>query len=307
MFEEKKENVINKYYLMNDEKIGDLKNLLSGRNTIIIINQNKDILNILSSLKGQNNETEKNKNENEKQEIEELHIGKINKEFPSKEQNLQLEKLNEIKNEIYKEKNKQLFPNQNRIKLNKNKTGRKRKLSSKNIVHSKYSYDNILRKIKVKFSQKLINFINHIILEKYNNKIRLLKPLIGKISQNNTINFNKELLYSKLKDIFSLFEITSKFKKIKKNYNKSIIRDIYKKNIQELIDILEMNFLEVFKIFRDVNETEKLKGLEKIDSVIEEMSAKEDDEKYINMFIKVVLNFENYYFNKRARKSKKSL
>ena len=128
---------------------------------------------------------------------------------------------------------------------------------------------------------------------------------MGKISQINTINFNKELLHTKLKDIFSLFEINGKFKCFDKNYNKEVIDKIYAENIKELIDILEMNFLEIFCEFRNLKESEKLKGFEKIDSVIREMSLKEeekDKEKYISIFKKVVMDFENYYFNRIPRK-----
>ena len=39
-----------------------------------------------------------------------------------------------------------------------------------------------------------------------------------------------------------------------------------------------MTFFDVFKIFRDKNETEKLIGFEKIDSVIREIKLKEKDE-----------------------------
>lgn len=98
----------------------------------------------------------------------------------------------------------------------------------------------------------------------------MLKPLIGEISKNNTINFNKELLHTKLKDIFSLFGINGKF-------NKDIIEKIYAEKIKELIDILEMDFLEIFSEFRNLKESQKLKGFEKIDSVIREMNLKEDE------------------------------
>ena len=133
----------------------------------------------------------------------------------------------------------------------------------------------------------------------------MLKPLIGEISKNNTINFNKELLHTKLKDIFSLFGINGKFKCFDKNYNKDIIEKIYAEKIKELIDILEMDFLEIFSEFRNLKESQKLKGFEKIDSVIREMNLKEDEknkEEYIIKFQKVVMNFENYYFNKIQKK-----
>ena len=139
-------------------------------------------------------------------------------------------------------------------------------------------------------------------MSKYSAKINTLKPLKGEINQNNSINFNRILLNSKLKDIFSSYEINGKFKTLDKKYNRPVIENIYKEKIKELIDILEMTFLDVFKIFRNVNETQKLNGFEKIDSVIREMKVKEIDENYIGKFKDAVMNFEHYYLNKIARK-----
>ena len=87
-------------------------------------------------------------------------------------------------------------------------------------------------------------------------------------------------------------------------YNKEIIYSIYKEDIKELIDILEMTYLEIFKIFRDKIEKEQLKNFEKYDSVIREL--KDEEENYINLFEKTVMNFENYYFNKSPRTRNKS-
>ena len=183
-----------------------------------------------------------------------------------------------------------------------NKRGRKPKNLNPIICHTKFSNDNILRKIKVKFFHKLINYINSIIISKYRNKINTLKNLEGKISRNNTINFNKELLSSKLKDILSNHKINGKFKEYGCFYNKEIIEKIYKEKIQELIDILDKTFLEVFKIFRDKNEVQQLNGLEKVDTVIEEILLKNNNEEYTNKFREIVMNFENYYLNKGPRK-----
>lgn len=47
---------------------------------------------------------------------------------------------------------------------------------------------------------------------------------------------------------------------------------------------------------------QKLKGFEKIDSIIKEIKIKEKNGEYINRFIDVVNNFENFYTNKNQRK-----
>ena len=141
----------------------------------------------------------------------------------------------------------------------------------------------------------MIKYINNLILIKYKNKTKLLKPLISSIAQNNTKIFNRDLLNKKLKDIFSTYKINGKFKLYDDNHNKTVIKNIYDDNINELIDILEMTLLEVFIIFRDSNEKQKLVGLERLDKVTDELKINESDE-YMDKFKKVAMNFENYYF-----------
>jgi len=183
----------------------------------------------------------------------------------------------------------------------KTKKGRKGNSSNTKSSHTKYSHDNILRKMKVKFLVKLIKYINRKIKSKYKGIIGIIKPIRAKISQDNSIKFNKELLNTKLKDIFSNNEINGKFTKCEKNYNKKVIDLIYKQNIKELIDIFELTFLEAFDIFRNTNDT-KFSDFEKLNIVLDELKEKGNNIDYIKQFNNVAMNFENYYFNKTARK-----
>ena len=309
MTEEGNKIIINNYFLVNQEDLMKFKEILNKSQVNIVqkTSQNIPINNIFIMKKTKNLENGKeiNKNENE---LDGINVG-INKEIYKNdiEKSIQIGKTKDMTIEIKAQKKIKRPIKKFLFRINKEKkVGRKPKSSIIVGVHTKFSIDNILRKIKVKFFHKIVNYLNSIILSKYRNKIKLLKPLMGKVSQDNTINFNKELLHKKLKEIFSLFEINGKFKCFDKNYNKDIIDKIYAENIKELIDILEMNFLEIFCEFRNLKETQKLKGFEKIDSVIREMKIKEkegeDKEKYINKFQNVVMDFENYYFNKIPRK-----
>ena len=182
----------------------------------------------------------------------------------------------------------------------KRKKGRKAK-SSKKSNHTKYSHDNILRKIKGKFLIKLIKYINRKIKSKYKGAIGIIKPLRAKISQDNTIKFNKELLNTKIKEIFSNNEINGKFTKCEKNYNKKVIDIIYQQNIKELIDIFEWTFLDAFNIFRDTNETE-FSDFERLNIVLDELKEKGNNIDYIKKFYNVAMNFENFYLNRNSRK-----
>ena len=194
------------------------------------------------------------------------------------------------------------FLNKKRMfKINRKKRGRQSKNLNSKSVHTKYSNDNILRKIKVKFFQKLMKYINGIIKSKYNGIIQKLLPLKGEVSQNNTIKFNIQLLNTKLKDIFSTIEINKKFRLYKENYNKNVIDTIYNNNIRELIEIFELTFLEIFNIFKDANET-KFNDFEKLNTVVEEIKYKENDSYYAELFKNMAMNFENNYLEKTARR-----
>ena len=183
------------------------------------------------------------------------------------------------------------------------KRGRKSKSSNCKGYHTKFSTDNILRKIKTRFFHKIVNYINSIILSKYRNKVKVLKFLETEISKNNNIAFNKKLLNMKLKELFDSYKISGKIKLLDKNYNKTIIKSIYDENIIELINILEMTVMQMFDIFRDLKET-KLVGFERMDTVIKELENSENDKEYIDKLKKVILSFENYYFKKEKLKSK---
>ena len=104
--------------------------------------------------------------------------------------------------------------------------------------------------------------------------------------------------------MFSSFEINGKFK-VDKDYNKKIIQSVYEKNLTELIDIFEMTFLDVFNVFIDKNNIEKLNGLENLDVVIEEIKNKENDV-YADKFQKVAKDFEKYYLEKNYKNMNKS-
>ena len=199
---------------------------------------------------------------------------------------------------------KPIFSVSNDINIKKiSKRGRKSKSSNNHGYHTKFSTDNILRKIKARFFHKIVNYINSIILSKYRNKVKVLKYLETEISKNNNIAFNKKLLNMKLKELFNSYKINGKIKLLDKNYNKTIIKSIYDENIIELINILEMTVMQMFEVFRDIKET-KLVGFERMDTVIKELEYTEKDKEYIDKLKRVILNFENYYYKKEKLNSK---
>ena len=295
-----KTEVINNYFIITPEQ---LKRLFSSNNIPFMfnkINQGNYSIQNTANINFQINETPKieaniNSNKDEKTKTTLNSEEREEKKTSSSEKEKLLE---EIPDEIMpnSEVKKDKFFIQK-----KRKKGRKQKDSNYKGEHTKYYHDNIFRKIRVKFWKNITKYINNIIKSKYKSKIKVLIPLSGKIAQNNTVNFNYNLFNTKLKDIFISNEINGKFTNYDKSYKESVINEIYKENIQELINILEMTFLDVFKIFRDVNEKEKLVGFEKFDTVIKELKSKEKDD-YIAKLEKDIMEFENFYLKHRAKK-----
>ena len=288
--EEKNKIIINNYYYFPPEILKVLLN--QGQLFPIGITQeNNSTQNIFLNKKRENSDTI----------IDNQEIDNGNNDIDKKkdEDNIYIKKEKNIIIQINNKEKKKFISKKKYFLINNNKKiGRKPKSSVIKGYHTKFSHDNILRKIKVKFFNKLVKYINNLILYKYKNKVKFLKPLMSDISQNNKKSFNRELLSQKLKDVFSNYKINGKYKSFDKDYNKIAIKNIYDENIIELIDILEMTLLEVFKVFRDSNEKQKLIGLAKLDDVVEELKVKESDE-YMNKFKKVAMNFENYYFTKK--------
>ena len=279
-----KDNILFKPLMQNFLKKTFLSQKRKGPENKIILNEEAE----------NNIEIDFNINKNIKNYVKEINLEKTKEDTQEKDKN-----INDIKDKELND-NKNIFFDI----YKKSKKGRKSQSNLVKTIHTKYSHDNILRKIKVKFLKRLTKFINNIIKIKYKGKINELVPLNGEIAQNNNISFNLKLLNSKIKEIFLSHDINGKFTSFDKCFNKKVIDSIYDMNIQELIDIFEMTFLEVFNHFINIKETNKLNGLEKLDTVISEIKIKEKNDQYIKKFISVANDFEKYFTNKNPRKSK---
>ena len=180
------------------------------------------------------------------------------------------------------------------------KKGRKKKGLKRIGTHTKFTNDNIYRKIKVKFLEKMLNYINFLLRKHAPNERRHLIKIRGQIASNADYEFNRDLLKKTLKEIFST-DIDAKYTIKKPNYNKCLIKSIYKKKIKSVTEVLNWTFLKGLQIFRDDNIIKKYKGFEGLSVVLEELDKNEDDEdnkNYIKKFENASKNFENYYGEK---------
>ena len=183
-------------------------------------------------------------------------------------------------------------------------TEQKEKVSEIKGEHNKYSPDNMLRKAKVIAFETILQTINSILINiDVNKKLKILKN--EQVRELN-VSYNKELLITKIKDIFSK-EISSKYV-VDLDYNEKMIKSIYeeKEKYTEVIKILEKTLEECFQDFRDKEENEnKLKKMLK--KIIDVRLQKETNE-YKDGIMKKINNFERIFREiKKPRNSKKKL
>ena len=125
------------------------------------------------------------------------------------------------------------------------KLGRKRKNENSFTYHSKYSPDNVLRKIQVHFINYIVKFLNKVL------KILGYEDEFFKIDNGFKINVNKKniekLKELKIKDILSQ-KISKKYSKQKnKGKNKAICKNI--ENDPIIRNIFSYNYIQFFKDF----------------------------------------------------------
>ena len=181
--------------------------------------------------------------------------------------------------------------------------------------HSKFSSDNIVRKIKSNLFDTLLRYINASIDEEeiYDQNLKnkkISKPFLLKINQeiikNTNVELNLDLLSSTLKEIFSN-NVSKKVENHGLDKNKKLIEKIYAENKQKrTINILNMTLNQCLEQFRGSKKYKELEGLEKeFQNVIKDLKDKGESEKYISDFIDLINTFEEYYMNKKPRAPKK--
>lgn len=192
----------------------------------------------------------------------------------------------------------------------------KTKKSKSIITHDKMSSDNILKKIKaVLLNKYIINFLNEIM------KFKLKKYKLAKLDYRyiNELKKENELKYFKmsLKEIFSM-DISTKYSKFGKDYNKKIIEQIINKDdsinfifnltYNDFIDLFthkkKIEDIKVFNINLDNKCYEEIKKyIPKVESFYSELKGK-NDIKYSTLVIFYLFNLERVIKLKQNRKQK---
>ena len=197
----------------------------------------------------------------------------------------------------------------NNIEKENNKLGRKKKESEEKGKHTKYTDDNIIKRIKNIVNGQLRDCINKSIKGFYGCNLFSKKELLKlkKQEEKSKADYNKDLLYMKVKDIFS-DEISTKYKNFiyTKDYNKNLINELLNEKDNEkrtfFEKIFNLTFVQVLKHFRKEIFIEELNGLTRIDEVCENFdNNKGDKEEYKKYFKYFVGKFEEKINKKNPR------
>jgi hypothetical protein len=145
-------------------------------------------------------------------------------------------------------------------------------------MHTKYSQDNIVSKVKTCFVNSLKDYINQKYSDfKKNNNIKLLQKMSPNFSKAYSKKDNQEFLRLDVKQFVSM-EV-SKRCKASPDYNKKQIEKLYEqKEATELIEFLDLKIVHVFEKYakNEIKEFSLEKDLKKLQGKV--------DNDYINKF-----------------------
>ena len=196
----------------------------------------------------------------------------------------------------------------NKGKENKTKTknksginlGRKRRSDEREVYHTKYRSDNMMRKIKTYFMNFVHNYLNESLTFSHKTFLKINK----KVSENLRKDFNMSLMQMTIKEIYEQHSINEKYSDYKKgrNINQALIKEIFEKNKDiETIKILNSKYIDLIIVLRT-------KFLDKFSSDLIEKEIKlgenkDDSLMYVNELKDLLINYEEW-FEKKAGRSK---
>ena len=165
--------------------------------------------------------------------------------------------------------------------------------------HTKFGEDNIVRKIKIYFTNSTMSYINQKYIEFTG--IKSKKRLLGRIKPNFTIAWTKKenqaYLSKQIKNIFSE-KLSTKCRRFPNNYNQKQIAKIFKNGkAHEVIDILNSSVQDMYNKYIDEKNIIPGYNLKYDLKEIEKRNGKE----YAKLYKSIALNLIEI-LNKKGRK-----
>lgn len=215
--------------------------------------------------------------------------------------------VNDTQNEKQKEKekeNKDILNNSNALG-NKRRRTEKKSNSTKEKKHTKFSSDNLNKKLKYLMIKYIMKFINEKNESSKNKRRYDGKLLTMKNSQidKTTIDFNKKFLNKTLKDILSE-DISARNTTCQKDHNRNLINSLINhedENKKEFFTgVFDYTFKNCLEHFRGTAEYFYLNGLTTFDDIKDKF---EDDKEYLDALKNYLDNYEENVSGKYKRKS----
>ena len=168
------------------------------------------------------------------------------------------------------------------------------------IVHNKFSKDNIRRRIKALFNNYIIRLLNNLIKQKYLNSRHYFLKMNIKVTKDLGIEYNRNLLNTPLKEI--IVNISNKYQNKENNNIKCIKYIEEQKDNEEIINILNMTYEQLYINY--LNTTKKDSQENSFEAHKEKM-LKVYGKEYLDKFIENTKNFIEYFKKGKNRKSRK--
>ena len=190
---------------------------------------------------------------------------------------------------------------------NKKQQGRKSKYETEKGEHTKFTEDNLMRKIKSHFLEYIHNLLNN----SFKNKNMQFLRLFSKINENLKKDYNMELMIKTIKELYENSPISKKYRRQQvenSDINKKIIQQIYaERNLgnleNEVIKILNSTYKDLLIEFRNKHFNEFLDDIEKEE--ITKGETEENIQKYKKEIGKLCLNYEKWFEKKNGRNRNK--
>lgn len=259
------------------------------------------------------------KNENT-QKLTDLDNLDIDKEKLTKNNTNDKEPENKLFDDISSIKS---LEHKNFLKTNKKTKNLKKKsgtlkINSSKIEHNKFSDDNLRRKCKHLVLKYLLLFINERIIFIYKGKIgkgiceKQLKVINQSQKKDVTINFNKNFLTTRIKDIFSA-NITKKYNFYPTSFNKDLINKLLNESDETkriyFQKLFNLEFIECLRHFRGEKKIDILEGFKCFSDIKDDIinHYENDGLKYYEAIKHYLNNYEEIIFKKKAKKKKSKL
>lgn len=188
----------------------------------------------------------------------------------------------------------------NNESFNKTNRGRKKKEVEEKGNHTKFTDDNMMRKIKCHY----FNHINNSLNNSLKNKPPIFLKLDNFINENLKRDYNMELMNKTIKDIYTNSKISNKYKKKNEENNKQLVEKIYSENNEvDTIQILNKTYFELF--------SELIK--DKLDEFCSEILKKEEKNglphdqanDFSTKMKNLCMNYKEWFAMKRGRGGKR--